>query len=168
MKTKNNDDRRLHVCFRFLIKIFTFAGNMPTMGYKSYRNFTNNYVNSSNIDRAAALYHHNAANNNINSNNNNINTNNNNNNTSNGYRKMQPSYQRYQNVAWCSYGKGKSSNNGINWRNECRHTFDYDDDLDLNIGLSPPSESMILQRRIMRRSDISIRSPPPAPQTASG
>lgn len=140
------------------------------MGYKSYRNFTNNYMNSSNIDRAAAIYHHNAANNN----NNNNNSINNNNNNSNGYRKMQPSYQRYQNDSWCSYGKGKcyepSSNNGYNWRNECRHsqhTVDYDDDLDLNIGLSPPSESMLLQRRIMRRSDIAIRSPPP-PQTASG
>lgn len=131
------------------------AGNMPTMGYKTYRNFTNNYVNSSNIDRAAAMYHHNAA------------TNNNNN--SNGYRKMQP-YQRYQNDTWCSYGKGKcyesSADTGMNWRNECRHTVDYDEDSDLNIGLSPPSESMLLQRRIMRRSDIAIRSPPP--QTASG
>lgn len=122
---------------------------MPTMGFKTYRNFTNNYVNSSNIDRAAQLYHHNAAN-------------------GNGYRKMQP-YQRYQNEH-NAYGKGKgyesSSNTGMNWRNECRHTVDYDDDSDLNIGLSPPSESMLLQRRIMRRSDIAIRSPPP--QTASG
>lgn len=121
---------------------------MPAMGYKPYRNFTNNYVNS-NIDRAATLYHHNATNNN-------------------GYRKMQP-YQRYQNEHH-AFGKGKgyesSSNTGINWRNECRHTVDYDEDSDLNIGLSPPSESMILQRRIMRRSDIAIRSPPP--QTASG
>lgn len=122
------------------------------MGFKTYRNFTNNYVNS-NIDRAAALYHNSAANNN---------------NNNNGYRKLQP-YQRYQNEHH-AYGKGKgyesSTNTGINWRNECRHTVDYDEDSDLNIGLSPPSESMLLQRRILRRSDIAIRSPPP--QTASG
>lgn len=124
------------------------------MGFKTYRNFTNNYVNSSNIDRAAALYHHNAANNN------------------NGYRKMQQQqqqpYQKYQNEHH-AYSKGKyesSTNTGINWRNECRHTVDFDEDSSLNVGLSPPSESMLLQRRIMRRSDISIRSPPP--QTASG
>lgn len=122
-------------------------GNVPA--FKTYRNFTNNYVNSSNIDRAAQLHHYNATN-------------------GNGYRKMQP-YQRYQNE-YHAYGKSKgyesSSNTGMNWRNECRHTVDYDDDSDLNIGLSPPSESMLLQRRIMRRSDIAIRSPPP--QTASG
>lgn len=148
------------------------------MGFKTYRNFTNNYVNSSNIDRAAALYHHHAANNNsssnINNNNSSSSTNSStssSNNTSNGYRKMQP-YQRYQNEYY-GFGKGNkgydssSQNTGINWRNECRHTVDYDEDSDLNIGLSPPSESMLLQRRILRRSDIAIvRSPPP--QTASG
>ncbi|XP_031620259.1 calcium/calmodulin-dependent protein kinase type IV isoform X2 [Contarinia nasturtii] len=130
--------------------------NMPAMGFKTYRNFTNNYVNSSNIDRAAALYHHNAANNN------------------NGYRKMQQQqqqpYQKYQNEHHAYGGKGKgyesSANTGINWRNECRHTVDFDEDSSLSVGLSPPSESVLLQRRIMRRSDISIRSPPP--QTASG
>lgn len=139
------------------------TGNMPAMGFfKTYRNFTNNYVNSSNIDRAAAPIHqHHAANNN-NNNNNNMNNNN-----INGYRKMQP-YQRYQNEHYAfSKGKGyeSSANTGINWRNECRHTVDYDDS-DLSIGLSPPSESMLLtKRRILRRSDIAIQSPP---QTASG
>lgn len=139
------------------------------MGFKTYRNFTNNYVNASNIDRAAALYHHHAANNNNNSNINNNSSSSNN--ASNGYRKMQP-YQRYQNEYY-AFGKSNkgydssSQNTGINWRNECRHTVDYDEDSDLNIGLSPPSESMLLQRRILRRSDIAIvRSPPP--QTASG
>lgn len=55
------------------------------------------------------------------------------------------------------------SDNGSGTR---RTSTDYGDDSDLSIGLSPPSESLLLQRRMMRRSDIAIRSPPP--QTASG
>lgn len=131
-----------------------------------------------------------------NNNNCNINNNNNNNSggggSGNGYRKPIARYHLDHQNSHGNGGKFKGvnyadaqSNNGIdlrNWRNECtfirncgmsdsndagnrRPSNDYDD-TDLSIGLSPPSESLLLQRRMMRRSDIAIRSPPP--QTASG
>lgn len=69
-----------------------------------------------------------------------------------------------------------------NWRNDCayagvrnfcgmsssRDTVEEDEDnKDLTIGLSPPSESLLMQRRIMSRAScIEMRSPPHA--TASG
>lgn len=121
--------------------------------------------------------------------NNNNNSSSNIKNSNNGYRK--PIARNDIDHPFNANGKFKGVNNlngqshGIdlrNWRNECtlirncglrdrnetgnrRANFDCDD-TDLNIGLSPPSESLLLQRRMMRRSDIDIRNPPP--QTASG
>jgi len=171
--------------------------NKQPMGFKTYRNFTNNPVHSWYYQSNPQTIYYNVTNNNGYNNSNNISGNNtNNNNNNNSYRRINmtgaPNYyhQRYHNDHHYNAFNGKSRNNyesspntGIdmrNWRNECmyirncgiepgdrRTAADFGDESDLSgIGLSPPSESLLLQRRMMRRSDIAIRSPPP--QTASG
>lgn len=136
-------------------------------------------------------------NNSINNNSNNSNCRKNNNNFYYGVQqnRYQPQYNSdYQNfyaangkiVRGKQYGASNVVANGIdvnNWRNECiynstrncgmshntlhrEHSTEIDEDM-LSIGLSPPSESLLMQRRMQNRaSDIAIRSPPPA--TASG
>lgn len=150
------------------------------IGFKNYRNYTNNN-NSTYLNSSTA----------VNTININANINNNNTTSNNNCRKNQY-YNEHQNYP--AFGKMKvqqDTKTGIdlrNWRNECiynsarncgmaetngvirQNSSDLSDsDSMLSIGLSPPSESLLMQRRMRmtnRASEIVIRSPPPA--TASG
>lgn len=145
-------------------------------GFKNFRNFNNNPCNPSANNDAV----------------NGIGCSKGNRNYQNGiYNNQYPHQQQsqYQSIT-NNKKKGKNYSAGIdlrNWRNECMynsarncgmagnevtngHDSSGSSDSDgMGIGLSPPSESLLMQRRLRmsnRASDIGIRSPPPA--TASG
>lgn len=156
------------------------------MRFNGYRNFTNN-MNYQNTSPPSSTANGNSINNN--NNNNNCRKNNNNffNGVQNRHYQFNNDYQNYATHGKIVRGRPQGSGAGIdvnNWRNECIYnstrncgmsqdtglhrgqSADMDEDM-LSIGLSPPSESLLLQRRMRNRaSDIAIRSPPPA--TASG
>lgn len=145
-------------------------------GFKSFRNFNNNPCNPSANNDAV----------------NGIGCGKGNRNYQNGIYNNQYPHQQQNQYQPINNNKKKGKNNsaGIdlrNWRNECmynsarncgmagnevtvnHHSSDSSDSDGMGIGLSPPSESLLMQRRLRmshRASDIGLRSPLPA--TASG
>lgn len=105
------------------------------------------------------------------------NANNNTVNTLNGYGGNAARYQRHQRNGYNSYSNiDDSKYDHVNWRNECMTNSSSrncgmmadrllerreSDTSDIGIGLSPPSESLLIQRRLRsgsRSSDISLLS----------
>lgn len=174
-----------------------YSNPMRFKGYRNFTNNVNNYQNTSPPSAAVNgnnSINTNNTNNNNNISNNNCRKNNNNfyyGVQQNRYQQYNNDYQNYvangKMMRGKQYGASGAVAAGIdvkNWRNECiynstrncgmshntglnrEHSTDIDEDM-LSIGLSPPSESLLMQRRMQNRaSDIAIRSPPPA--TASG
>lgn len=157
---------------------------------KNYNNPCHNNINLPANNNGALNNFNNYGKGNNNYSYNNINSNNTNNNSYNHYLNgVQNNSHQYQ-----SFGKKRGNNEhatGIdmrNWRNECMYTSarncgmsegtglvtqtstdSSDSDATMGIGLSPPSESLLMQRRMQmhnRASEIGMRTPPPA--TASG
>lgn len=170
---------------------------MRFKGYRNFANNMNYQNTSPPSSAVNGNSNNNNNNNNINTSNNNNNCRKNNNNfyyygVQNRHHQQQYNndYQNYAAHGKIVRAKHQASGamaGGIdvnNWRNECiynstrncgmshnagytrEHSAEMDEDM-LSIGLSPPSESLLMQRRMQNRaSDIAIRSPPPA--TASG
>lgn len=155
--------------------------------FNGYRNFANN-MNYQNTSPPSSTVNsgNNINNNNINNNNCRKNNNNFNYGIQNRHHQYNNDYQNY--AANGKFVRGKHhATAGIdanNWRNECIYnstrncgmshnadlhrgqSVEMDEDM-LSIGLSPPSESLLMQRRMQNRaSEIAIRGPQPA--TASG